>query len=101
MRKPKYAKSLIQCNEGYEGESIESMLERVKTTEEPIESISPTIYTLRKDGVRPEYDIRTDKWDIAQDAMQNVQAKWKEQRAENRKKWDKTAPSAEQPTGTE
>ena len=26
----------------------------------------------KKDGVRPEYDIRTDKWDLAQSAMDKV-----------------------------
>ena len=30
------------------------------------------IYTERKDGIQQEYNIRADKWDIAQDAMQQV-----------------------------
>ena len=30
---------------------------------------APIIYTERKDGVLPAYDIRTDRWEIAQEAM--------------------------------
>ena len=36
---------------------------------EPITDGAPIIYTEKKDGVLPQYDIRTDKWDIAQTAM--------------------------------
>ena len=39
---------------------------------EPITDGAPIIYTERKDGVLPEYDIRTDRWDIAIDAMDKV-----------------------------
>ena len=35
---------------------------------------SPLIYTPKEDGVRPEYDIRTDKWQIAINAMDRVNA---------------------------
>ena len=33
---------------------------------------APLIYTPRKDGVIAAYDIRTDKWDVALDAMEKV-----------------------------
>ena len=36
---------------------------------EPITDGAPIIFTEKKDGVLPQYDIRTDKWDIAQSAM--------------------------------
>ena len=39
---------------------------------EPIGETAPLIYTPRKDGVIAAYDIRTDKWDIALDAMSKV-----------------------------
>ena len=32
---------------------------------EPIDTSSPIIYTARIDGVLPEYDIRTDRFDVA------------------------------------
>ena len=44
----------IKCNELYEGESIEQKVRRVVMSKEPIEAISPMIYTERKDGVKPE-----------------------------------------------
>ena len=39
---------------------------------EPIGETAPLIYTPRKDGVIAAYDIRTDKWEIALDAMSKV-----------------------------
>ena len=32
---------------------------------EPITDTAPVVYTERKDGVLPEYDIRTDRFDVA------------------------------------
>lgn len=56
----------------FRGESLEDKIRKVVETKQPIEAISPMIYTERKAGVQPEYDIRADKWDIAQQAMQTV-----------------------------
>lgn len=39
------------------------------TLNEPIKDGAPIIYTKRSEGVRPEHDIRTDRFDIAIDAM--------------------------------
>ena len=36
---------------------------------EPIEDGAEIIYTEKKLGVQPQYNIRTDKWEIAQEAM--------------------------------
>lgn len=54
------------------GESIEQKIRKVLTSGEPIEETAPMIYTDRKDGVLPEHDIRTDRFDIALDAMDKV-----------------------------
>lgn len=54
------------------GESIEEKLRRVTQTNEPIENVAPLIYTERKEGVLPECDIRTDRFNIAQEAMDKV-----------------------------
>lgn len=56
----------------YEGENIESKCERITENNEPISDGAELNYTQRKDGVLPEYNIRTDKWDVAQDAMEKV-----------------------------
>lgn len=52
-----------------DGQSIEEMLRQQTETKAPIDNVSPMIYTERKDGVHPEYDIRTDRFEIAIDAM--------------------------------
>lgn len=36
------------------------------------DGVFPTIYTEKKDGVQPEYDIRTDRFEIAIDAMDKI-----------------------------
>ena len=52
--------SSLYINQSYEGESIESKVERIVTNNEPISDGAPLIYTDRKEGVLPQYDIRTD-----------------------------------------
>lgn len=67
----------------YIGESIERKCERVTTTGEVIEAVSPMVYTDKKDGVRAEFDIRTDKWDVAEKAMDYVT----KEKAKKRQEW--------------
>lgn len=55
-----------------EGEYIEEKVRRITENNEPIEDGAPIIYTERKDGVNPAYNIRTDRWEIAQNAMEQV-----------------------------
>ena len=47
-------------------------MRRVLTSGEPIEDTAPEIFTERKDGVLPQTDIRTDRFDIALEAMDKV-----------------------------
>lgn len=62
----------FEVNNSVEGESIEKKIERITENREPISDSSPVIYTERKDGVLPAYDIRTDRWEIAIEAMDKV-----------------------------
>lgn len=62
----------IKVDQSYKGETIEEKIRRIVTNNEPIKDGAPIVYTERKDGVRPEYDIRTDRWEIAVDAMDKV-----------------------------
>ena len=78
-------KTLLSVNESVEGESIEDKIERITTEREPITDSSPIIYTERKDGVQPEYNPRTDTWEIAIDAMGTLQ------KQEVKKRWDAIA----------
>lgn len=58
--------------EHLEGEPIETKVRRILDENEPLTDGAPIIYTEKKEGVRPEYNIRTDKWQIAIDAMDKV-----------------------------
>jgi len=51
------------------GEPIEHKIKRILNNQEPISDGAPIIYTERKDGVNPAHDIRTDRFEIAVDAM--------------------------------
>lgn len=58
--------------EAEEGENILTKVRRIIDENEPLEDGAPLIYTPKADGVRPEHDIRTDKWAIAMKAMDRV-----------------------------
>lgn len=58
--------------ETFEGEEIENKVRRIVNNKEPISDGAPIIFTMKADGVQPQYNIRTDRWDIALDAMDNV-----------------------------
>lgn len=58
--------------EAYEGKTIEQRCREMVETGEPIKDTSPLIYTPKEKGVRPEYNVRADKWDIALGAMDAV-----------------------------
>lgn len=59
----------LNVNKGYQGETIEGKVRRLTQNKEPIKDVGELHYTERKDGVRPEYDIRTDRMEIALEAM--------------------------------
>jgi len=69
---PKYNKTTAILNKSVEGETIEQKMERVTTNQEPIKDGAPLIYTDRKDGVQAGYNIRTDRFEIAVEAMDVV-----------------------------
>lgn len=68
----KATKTSIKQNDSYEGETIEQKIVRIMSNKEPISDGAPLVYTDRKDGVLPDYDIRTDRFEIAVDAMDKV-----------------------------
>lgn len=73
MIRPTFFPKPIKTNYEYqEGESIENKVRRITENNEPITDGAPIIYTSREDGVLPAYNIRTDRWDVAQAAMDAV-----------------------------
>lgn len=48
------------------------------------DGVFPTIYTEKKDGVQPEFDIRTDRFEVAIDAMDKINQATANQIAKNK-----------------
>ena len=65
-------KSQLESVEIVEGEPIELKIERITNNKEPITDGAPEIFTERKDGVISAYNIRTDRWEVAAEAMDKV-----------------------------
>ena len=68
----KIRETSINVNTSFEGETLEEKIERIVNNREPIKDGAPLLYTERKEGVRPEHDIRSDRWDIAIDMSDKV-----------------------------
>lgn len=68
-----------------EGETIEQKIERIVNNNDAITDGAPIVYMERKDGVQAQFDIRTDRFDTALDAM-DVVAKTKLAQRDQRQK---------------
>lgn len=68
----KKIETLIQVNESTEGETLEMKVNRIVNNKEAITDGAPIIYNSRKDGVQAGYDIRTDRMEIALEALDKV-----------------------------
>lgn len=55
-----------------EGKSLEERMRLITQTKEPIKCVTTRIYQEKNEGVAPECDIRTDRFDIAVEAMNKV-----------------------------
>lgn len=64
-RKATYNKTTILRTTSTVGETIEQKMARIIYNNEPITDGAPLIYTDYKDDVEPQYDVRTDKMDVA------------------------------------
>ena len=62
----------ICVNESYEAERLEFKIQKMVDAKEPIGSEVTPMYTERRDGVLPQYDVRTDRFEIALEAMDKI-----------------------------
>lgn len=85
-----YHKTTVQSVDLKEGESIETKVERILSNKEPIKDGAPELYTERKDGVLASTNIRTDRWELATDAMDKVSANIQAKRDEAMKSKEET-----------
>ena len=68
---PKFKKSSIIRITEEKGDLLQTKIKRLLKNKENLDE-APLIYTEKKDGVQPQYNIRTDKWEIAIDAMDKL-----------------------------
>ncbi len=68
----KGVKSTIKSVKVTEGESIEEKVFRMVHNKEAITDGAPEIFTERKDGVLAGYNIRTDRFEVAAEAMDTI-----------------------------
>lgn len=85
-KREKISKTSIQRNETYEGETIETKVERIMNNKEEPNDGAPLIYTERNEGVLPGYNIRTDRFEVAIEATDKITASQVSKREENQKK---------------
>lgn len=77
---------IINPNLTYQAEPREVKLRKIISGESSSmeDGVFPTIYTEKKDGVLPEYDIRTDRFEVAIDAVDKINQAVANQVAKNK-----------------
>lgn len=73
MIKPKnrdYRKSSLVGMIGYIADPLEKKIEKMLEDKQPIPQEEHLIYTEKKGGVIADYDIRTDRFEVAREAME-------------------------------
>jgi len=70
----KYRETTLTGVKTYVGETLEAQIERMTENKEPIPQDMRMIYTERKNGVMPQYDIRTDRYELGVEAMEKMAA---------------------------
>lgn len=70
--KPKRSNCMPYINNSYEAKPLERILEKVREGNMTIEDEKPIIYTDKKDGVLPGYNIRTDRFEIMREAAEKI-----------------------------
>lgn len=74
IRKIIYPKTQIETQVCREGKSIEEQMRQALTNKEPIVATAKLTYNDRKDGVLPQHDIRTDRFELATLATDKIHA---------------------------
>jgi len=69
---PNVPKGTLSVNNSTVGETIEKKIERILGNQEAITDGAPIIYTDRREGVKPETNVRTDRWDLALEGTEHI-----------------------------
>lgn len=62
----------IRKRDVVEGETMELRMARILENKDTVKDNAQLMYTDRKDGVRPEFNPKTDRFEVAIDAMDKV-----------------------------
>lgn len=62
----------LKVSQAYEGETIEQKVDRYINNKAPITDGAPLLYTERKEGVLPQYNIRSDRFEIGVDSADKL-----------------------------
>lgn len=87
MKKARNRKGCINNPDlAYQAEPREVKLRKIISGESSNmeDGVFPTIYTEKKDGIQPEFDIRTDRFEIAIDAIDKINQAVANQVAKNK-----------------
>lgn len=66
-------KTSLFANNSSEGMTMEQQVELIMSNKEPIPNAKDLTYTEKKDGVRPDTDIRTDRFELACEVHDKVE----------------------------
>lgn len=69
-----YTATRIHTDVAREGQSLEEFLSKAIQGKEPIQATAKVTYNERKDGVLPQHDIRTDRFEVAMLATDKIHA---------------------------
>lgn len=78
-------RTTLEINTSAEGETIEDKVDGIVNNGESLEEGADLIYTERKEGVLPEHNIRTDRFELAVEATDYADKTHKAKREERHK----------------
>lgn len=96
MKTPKRLSMNFKGEIPFEGNSIEQEMRIATATKTPIQNnqMSNCFYTQRKDGVLKECDIRTDRFEVAQNAREHINQQFRQRIKE---KMEQQEPKQQEP----
>lgn len=72
IRAPYYTVTTLEGVTPKEGTTMEDKMEKLLNNNEPMDDGGELIFTEAKEGVKPEFDIRTHKWDVVTNASEKL-----------------------------
>lgn len=62
----------LEINQSYQAEPLCQKLKKIINEKGKIDDSAPIVYTNKKDGVLPAYDIRTDRFEVARKGVEQL-----------------------------